>query len=227
MWAICLMYFGTAYGWYFNITYLPTYLEKRYEVSPESQLGAIYKGGPLWVGAAGCLLGGLLADGLVRRWGDRRRARLAIGVTGHFLSAACWLLAGFSPNVHLFFGLVSLTAFCNDLTLASAWSTCQDVGRRFTAITSAWMNTIGTLGAASAGWLTGWLVERAVSAAEHNAAPGLLETPAQRVAELAGYQVAFYTYAGMYLVTAAMWLLIDPRRPIVDDETGPHSAFRG
>jgi MFS family permease len=216
MWAICLMYFGTAYGWYFNITYLPTFLKTRYGMADSSQLGAIYKGGPLWIGAAGCLLGGVLADQLARRW-SRRRARRSIGVTGHSLSALCWLAAAFAPNAHVFFVLVSLTAFFNDLTLASAWSTCQDVGQRFSAVASAWMNTVGTLGAAAAGWLTGWLVEQAVLAqsVQSGIAAASLAPSQRTAAELIGYEHSFYTYAGMYAVTAAMWLLIDTERPIV------------
>jgi hypothetical protein len=79
------MYFFIAYGWYFNITYLPSFLENQYGVSAKSLLGAAYKGGPLWIGAAGCLLGGALADWLVRATGDRRRSRRIIGATGQLL----------------------------------------------------------------------------------------------------------------------------------------------
>jgi MFS family permease len=217
MWAICLMYFGTAFGWYFNITYLPTYLESRYELPASSQLGAIYKGGPLWVGAAGCLLGGILSDRLANLWASRRRARVTIGATGHSLSALCWLLAVGAPSVHVFFALVSLTAFFNDLTLASAWATCQDVGRRYTAITAAWMNTVGTFGAAAAGWMTGWLVERSVrlQAVQASQSPELLDAPIKHHAELAGYHHAFYVFAAMYALTALSWTLINPNKPIV------------
>ncbi len=56
--TLCLMYAAQAYGWYFNITYLPQFLERQYGLPNSSMLGALYKGGPLLMGALGCLLGG-------------------------------------------------------------------------------------------------------------------------------------------------------------------------
>ena len=75
LWAVCVMYFCMAYGWYFNITYLPACLRDVYGVSDQSVVGAFYKGGPLWIGAVACLWGGWLTDRLVRLTGDHRAAR--------------------------------------------------------------------------------------------------------------------------------------------------------
>lgn len=219
MWAICLMYFGTSFGWYFNITYLPTYLEQRYGVLPTSTLGALYKGGPLWIGAIGCLLGGFLGDRLAQLWSNRRRARVLIGVSGHSLAAVCWFIAPHANTAHLFFLAVSMTAFFNDLTLSSAWATCQDVGGRHTAVVSAWMNTVGTFGAATAGWLTGWLVERAIAAraAQLDLAVDALDKETKNLAAIPGYENSFLAYAVVYLITAALWTLINPAKPVVRD----------
>jgi MFS family permease len=219
MWLICAMYFGTSYGWYFNITYLPNYLEQKFGVLNSDWLGAIYKGGPLLIGAVGCIIGGTLGDRLGRRWNNRGRARLTLGIVGHSCAAACWLLAPAAKSAFPFFLAVSLTAFFNDLTLASAWSTCQDVGRRYTAICAAWMNTVGTLGAAAAGWITGWLAEMAI----HERALALhmpldaLSQDFKKQAALPGYEYSFYTYAIVYAVTAFLWTRIDPTKPIVSD----------
>src|SRR5262249_50779713 len=60
LWTLCLMYFCASYGWYFNITYLPSFLEQQYHVEKSSLVGALYKGGPLWLGAAACPTGGWL-----------------------------------------------------------------------------------------------------------------------------------------------------------------------
>ena len=60
--ALCLMYVCTSYGWYFNIIYLPAYLEEQHGVRPNDTLGSLFKGGPLILGAAGCLLGGWRTD---------------------------------------------------------------------------------------------------------------------------------------------------------------------
>jgi MFS transporter, ACS family, glucarate transporter len=171
----------------------------------------VYKGGPLWVGAVGCLAGGFLADWLGRISGDRGRGRRLVGVAALAACAGCWLLARAAPDEHAFFLLISGSAFCNDLTMGAAWATCQDIGRRHAAVTAACMNTVGTAGAATAGWLTGTLVERALAAA-----------PADpRAATLAGFDAAFLTYAAAYAVAAVCWLAIDPARPIADHPPEP------
>ena len=59
------MYACQSYGWAFYMTYLPSFLEDQYDVKAGSTLGAIYKGGPLWMGALGCLAGGLATDWFV------------------------------------------------------------------------------------------------------------------------------------------------------------------
>ena len=72
VWMLCLQYFTAGWGWYFYITYLPRFLEEQFAVPSTSLVGAIYKGGPLWLGAVGCLTGGLLTDWFIRKTGNRR-----------------------------------------------------------------------------------------------------------------------------------------------------------
>ena len=59
LWALCLMYFCGSYGWYFNITYLPQLSGGAvHGDANDGWVGRSYKGGPLWLGAVGCLVGG-------------------------------------------------------------------------------------------------------------------------------------------------------------------------
>ncbi len=67
--ALCLMYFTQAYGFYFNITWLPTYLEKARGFS-STQLGFL-AGLPLILSAVADLVGGLSTDRAVRAAGLR------------------------------------------------------------------------------------------------------------------------------------------------------------
>jgi MFS family permease len=213
LWALCIMYFSLAYGWYFHVTYLPGYMKERYAVADESIIGAIYKGGPLWVGAAGCLVGGLLASRLGIAFGNRGRGRRVLGVTALSVCVVGWLAARVAPNEHVFFLAVSAAAFFNDLVLGAAWATCQDIGRRHAAVTAATMNTTSAVAAALAGWLTGSIVQWTKAA-----------RPGDAAAEIAGYEIAMLTYAGAYIIAAACWLFIDPDRPIVD---AAHSGASG
>jgi MFS family permease len=213
LWALCVMYSLVNYGWAFNITYLPSYLQLRFEIAESDLLGALYKGAPLWVGAAGCLLGGQVINVLARRSHDRRQARQALGVMAMAGCAVCWFGVRTAPNVHVFSMLVALAAFCVDLTLGAVWATCQDLGRPNVAVAAACMNTIGTLGAAFANWLTGTIVERSLAsrAAVLDVAVGQLPAVEKQAASMAGYETVFLTYAAAYVVAAVCWVMVRGR----------------
>jgi MFS family permease len=223
LWALCLMYFCAAYGWYFNITLLPRFLETQYQVSPESTLGAIYKGGPLWMGAITCLVGGWLSDLFIRRTGNRKWGRRLFGVVGHSLCALCYLGCYFTPKradgtlVFLFFLSISMAAFWNDLTMGSSWAVCQDIGRRYAAIVAGFMNMVGNLGGSVAMLVAGYVLK--VSVKEHAAALGTtveaLDPTEKAAGLLPGYQLNFLLYAGIYVVAVLLWLRVDATSPVV------------
>jgi ACS family glucarate transporter-like MFS transporter len=184
---LCLMYICTNVGWHFHISYLPGYMNKQFGLADSDLQAALYKGGPLWLGAAGCLLGGFLADRLSKKFGPRK-GRSLLGFCALSASAIFWLGAREAPNYHWFFVCASMSAFSSDLALGMAWATCQDIGRRHAAVTGAWMNMLGGLGGAVSVYC----------------APQL------------GFHNAFLMYAAAYALGAVCWLAIDPNKPIED-----------
>ncbi len=221
LWSLCLMYFCASFAWYFNITYLHSFLETQYGVDPKSVLGAIYKGGPLWMGATTCLLGGWLSDWYIRRTGNRKWGRRLFGIIGHGLCGVCFLACLVAPNAFLFFLAVSFAAFWNDLTMGSAWAACQDTGRRYAAIVAGCMNTVGNLGGATVGWLTGTILESYQNsyAAAHGVAFSHLPAAQKAAAQLPGYQVNFALFAAACLVAVFFWTQVDATRPIVPERS--------
>jgi len=199
MWALCVMGFSIAYGWYFNITYLPTYLQVRFNPPEGDVMTALAKGAPLWVGAFGCAAGGLVVRRLTQLCGDQVRARRMLGMTALGLCAVCWYAATKASSMLAFCALTSGAALLNDLTMGAAWASAQDVGRRHAAVAAATMNTAGTVGAALAVWLTGTFVEQA-----RDSDRGVL----------AGYNDIFYSYAAVYLLAALSWKFIDATQTI-------------
>jgi MFS family permease len=214
--ALCLMYGTQAYGFYFHITYLPQFLEQQYGMPNSSLLGALYKGGPLWMGALASLLGGAITDAIIRRTGDRRLARRLCGWIGHSLCAMAFFLCPFAANVFVFFVTVSFAAFCTDLTVPSAWATCQDIGGRYAAIVGAFMNTCAGLSGALAGWVTGSILENSIAAraAQLGVAATALTPEQTNAALLHGYHVNFYSFAALYVVAFFCWFKIDPTQRI-------------
>ena len=216
LWTLGLMYACQSYGWYFYITYLPEYLACRYDVPATSTLGAIYKGGPLWLGAAGCLVGGLLTDWFLRRTGNLRWSRRLFGVVGLAGSGVCFLLCPAAPTAFWLFVTISLAGFCTDFTMGAGWSTCQDIGRRHAGVVAGFMNMVGNFGGAVASWMFGFILQQSLDA---YAARLRLATTALSAAEktaglLHGYQINFLIAAVIYGVGALCWLRIDPAQPV-------------
>src|SRR5262249_44582635 len=206
LWTLCLMYFCAAYGWYFNITYLPGYLEERYGIvkgekwSPEFWSFSLMAGAPLLLGSLAGVAGGLLTDAFTRRPGNRRWGRRLFGVVGHSICAACYFLSVYASNPWVFVLAIALAAFWNDLTMGSAWASCLDIGRQYSGIVAGCMNTVGNLGGAVAGSRTGWVLD-------HHA--GARET---------GWAITFFTFGAVYVIAPLFWLHFDSPRGVVPDE---------
>jgi MFS family permease len=215
LWAICLMYFFMSYGWYFNVNYLPSYLQEMHGVDKNSAIGSFYKGGPLILGAVGCLLGGWLTDAYIRRTGNRRWGRRIFGMVGHGVCVPLYLYCVIAPSAWTFALALALTGFFNDLAMGSAWATCQDIGRRHAAIVAGCMNTIGNLGGFASSKIIGWLL---FLSRENAGDFANLSTEAKRAALLPGYEWNFISFAGMYAVAVILWLCIDATKPVLKDD---------
>ncbi len=221
VWVLCVMYSMVNYGWVFSLTYLPAYMQDRFAIADKDLVGSLYKGAPLLVGAVGCVLGGILVGKLARHTIHRHRARQIIGVTAMLLCAVAWWGAEQATSALAFCGLVSLAAMGVDLTLGSAWASCQDIGRKHAAVTAACMNTVGAVGAAFANWHTGSIVEWSVAAraAELEVAVNHLAAGEKSAASLAGFQTVFSLYALVYVLAAICWLFIRVDRPLGSRES--------
>src|SRR5262245_21642172 len=140
LWVLCLMYFCAAYGWYFNITYLPGYLKTEYHVSPGDKWSlrfwtfSLMAGMPLLLGSVACLVGGLLTDAFIRRTGNRKWGRRLFGVVGHSVCALCYFLSIYARDPWLFVLAIAFAAFWNDITMGSAWASCLDIGGKYSGI---------------------------------------------------------------------------------------------
>ena len=164
LWALCLMYACTSYGWYFSLNYLPAYLEEQHGVRSNDTLGSLYKGGPLILGSVGCLLGGWGTDFMLRRTGNRTWSRRLFGVVGQGVCVPCYLYCLIAPDAFTFALSLSLAGFFNDLSMGSSWAACQDIGKQYAAIVAGCMNTIGNLGGAAATLLTGLIISHTLNA---------------------------------------------------------------
>lgn len=211
---VCLAYSFVNYGWGFNITYFPAYLTQRFGDELPPTWMAIYAGSPLWFGAVGCFLGSSWVDWIDQKLKDRRSARRWACIGAMFGCAVAWALAASTSNVHIFCWSVAGAAFFVDLTLGATWATCQDIGGEHTAVAAGFMNTIGTVGAAFAGWLTGTIVQQSIAheASQLGVSVANLPLAQQNTAAEVGFQMVFLTYMGIYLLAAGCWYFVKPTR---------------
>jgi nitrate/nitrite transporter NarK len=203
LWVLCLMYFCAAYGWYFNITWLPKYLASEGGVTEKTHgiwVTSLLAGAPLLVGSLACLMGGLATDFFIKQTGDRKWGRRLFGAVGHGACALCYFLALVFRSPWLFVLFLALAAFCNDLTMGSAWASCIDIGGKYAGIVSGCMNTVGNLGGALAGISAGFVVEH--------------------LGSRTGWKVNLLSYALAYVVAVVLWLFFDATRQV------PQSADR-
>jgi MFS family permease len=187
--ALCVMYFGAIYGWYFYLTWLPTYLleARGFNLNAVGWLSAL----PFIGIAAGVFAGGALSDALCRRWGRRVGRRLP-GLVGFPLAAVAVLGALAASDGVTAAVLFAVAAGLAALGVSPAWAACLDIGGSHVGVVTGAMNTFGNLGGALSPIVVGWCVERWHS-----------------------YNAPLVTIAIFYLVAAIAWSQIDAERSIV------------
>ncbi|MFO0960829.1 MAG: MFS transporter [Isosphaeraceae bacterium] len=185
--ALCLMYFAQAYGFYFNITWLPTYLADRGVTSASYGIWAsVLAGLPLILSSAADLLGGLTTDVLTRKKG-LRIGRCGVGVVSMLVAGIALILGANEPNVIAAALLIAVAGAADSFLLGSCWGTCQDIGGPNAGLVAGCMNTAGQVGA----FLSPLILPR-----------------------FADPVVPLCIAGGLYLMGAVCWLFVDPTRPI-------------
>jgi ACS family glucarate transporter-like MFS transporter len=199
LWTLCAMYSAASYGWYFNITYLPKYLGEQYGVTKES-VGvlemSVLAGAPLLLGSLACLVGGLLTDWFIRMTGNRKWGRRLFGAVGHGVCALCYFLSLTASSPWVFVLFIALAAFWNDITMGAAWASCIDIGGKYAGIVSGCMNTVGNLGGALAGTITGLILVG--------------------FGRELGWTINFISFGLVYVMAMLLWLRFDATRPVTE-----------
>ena len=182
--ALCSMYGAAIYGWYFYLTWLPTYLlrARGFDLKAVGWLAAL----PLLAIAAGVFLGGWLSDVLTHRWGSRAGRRTP-GVVGLPLAALAVIGAIVTATPMHSALLLAAAAGLAALGVAPAWAVCLEIGGANAGVVSGVMNTFGNLGGALSPVVVGICLQRWGS-----------------------WDAPLYSVAVLYLVAAASWLAIDP-----------------
>lgn len=188
LWALSGMYFCSNAGWCFFITWDVKYYET--VLGLQDMPLRIASGAPLFFGGVACILGGFLTDRQVRIWG-RRWGRTLQGMVAYALGAAFFLLALASNNPWLAVPALCMASFMKDFAMAVSWSTCIDIGHRYSGTVAGFMNMVGNMGTFVSPPIVAWLASRGA------------------------WDKALVYSGAMFSVAAFLWLFIDPRRVVV------------
>ena len=138
----------------------------------------------------GDLLGGVATDRLAARYG-LRLGRCGLGAAAYVLAGIALLLAARSSTPVLAAVLIAAATGLTMFTLGAAWATVIEVGRNQVGVVGATMNSLGNLAA----MLNPLIV-------------------AYSVQWFGSWNVPLYVMGVLFLVGAASWLVVDPRRPV-------------
>ncbi|HKQ78374.1 MAG TPA: MFS transporter [Blastocatellia bacterium] len=189
--ALCAAYFTQSYGFYFFITWLPTYLEKERGFT-STRLGLL-AGAPLLMSVLADFLGGVTTDRMTGRFG-LRIGRCGVGGVS-LLLASVLLIAGTAiENSFAAVMLISFALAFSNFLLGASWGTCVDIAGSHAGVISACMNTAGQIGGFLSPIITAVFVERHGS-----------------------WSAPLYLCGALYFIGALCWGLIDPRKPISPD----------
>jgi ACS family glucarate transporter-like MFS transporter len=190
--ALCLMYFTQAYGFYFNITWLPTYLARDRGLTVErlGLLAGVLAGLPLMLSSVADVVGGLTTDRLTRARG-LRVGRCGVGGASLVVAGVALIAGATARDAITSALLIALSGAGASFLLGSCWGVCQDIAGPHAGLVAGCMNTAGQVGAVLSPVILPYFTDPAVPLC------------------IAG---------GLYLLGAACWLFVDPRRPIVIEQ---------
>lgn len=185
---LCVAYMPNCATFYFCITWLPTYLMKHHGFE-KAELGAM-AALPLFFSTGTQFLGGWFSDLITRRYG-LTAGRRAPGIVGYALAAGFIVAASLSTQPKFAAIMIGLAAATCMLTTATAWSTCVDIGREYSATVGATMNTCGQIAAMASAPIVGYSVKW-----------------------FGDWNMPFFLLAGLFVIGAVCWGFIDPTRPV-------------
>ena len=190
VWLLSIQYMCLAYGWWFYINWLPSYL--RESRGTTLKMGALLTGLPLLLGGVGCLVSAFLVPRLRKRYGSVSLARRIIAVTGFVGASTCIVIfTRIADPVQAMF-VLGMAGFFNDFVMPAAWASTMDIGGRYAGTVSGAMNMMGSIAGALSVTVVGYLLAWTSG----------------------NWTLTFYLSSVIYLIGAGCWLFLDSHSPV-------------
>jgi MFS transporter, ACS family, glucarate transporter len=184
LFPLCLQYFANTYGFYFFITWLPTYLSTSRRMA-HAEL-AIFAGMPLLLSVLADITGGITTDAISHHFGVRI-GRCAVAGLAYLFAAFVMVSGTLVRDARLAGGLIALGGAASMFTLAPAWATAIELGGRNSAVLSATMNTAGQIGGILSPIVLAYIVDR-----------------------FGNWSMPLHILSALYFIAAICWTFINP-----------------
>src|SRR3990170_4577402 len=189
VWLLCMQYACLAYGWWFYVTWLPTYLRNSRGTS--IKMSALLAGLPLFMGGVGCLISAALIPRIARSIGVAR-ARRIVAIFGFLGASVSILIFTRIQDPVLAMVVLGFAGLFNDFVMPAAWAGCMDVGGRYAGTVAGSMNMMGSLAGALSPLVVGYLLAWTKQ----------------------DWTLTFYVSAAIYSLGAVCWLFLDAHTPM-------------
>ncbi len=156
VWAMSASIFLTSYYWFFLLTWVPTYLTSTRGFTT-LEMGRVLSI-PLFIMAVLNIIGGVIADRVVKRVGSVFRVRVLFAAAGYTGAAAVLLLLVF-PGREAVLPILLVSVCSTGIGNSNFWAISQHappagmVGR-----TIGYLNTVSQMAGAAAPLITGWIL---------------------------------------------------------------------
>ena len=190
VWLLCWQYFCLSYGWYFYITWLPTYLRQGRGLAIASS--ALLSVLPLFLGGLANPISVFLGERLNRVLHDTARTRRILACSGFAGACISLVLATLIASPVPAVLTIAIASFFGDMAMPHAWSATMDLGGKYAGTLSGAMNTWGNVGGAMSPMVIGYVLKWTSN----------------------NWNLTFYIAAAVYAAAILCWLFLDSVTPI-------------
>jgi sugar phosphate permease len=193
VWLLSLQYACLSYGFWFYLTWMPTYIREQFGMTQADRYQAAALAAlPLFLAGISVWLTGKVTPWLVKRVGSVAVVRRGLGATGCGIACAMLVVATTFDNPLFAMMAMGVSCFGNDMCMPGSWTACMDLGGRFAGTLSGFMNMMGMVG----GLLAPYTIPIILDSAGGN------------------WDVPILVISATYFVGALAWLGIDPVTPL-------------
>jgi MFS family permease len=189
-WLLWANWFCYSYGFYFYLTWLPTYLQQARHL--DIRRSAVLAGLPLLSAGCGSVFSGFVCAWLLRSGGRVGVIRRVMAITGFALAAGLLLIFTRVQSPAWMIAALTASSFAAEFTGPVSWTTCMDLGGRYVGSLGGAMNTLGQLGGTVAPAVIGYILQWT----NHD------------------WAITFYVSVAVYCCGILCWSFLDPVTPL-------------